>query len=188
MKCLDLYLYNSPKVGSIIGASLAACNMKDTVLTTGGQSTLLQYNTAAATFNILTNGRIFLKINYSKRLNLEKYRQIMATALVKTFKMTYHSSQSDMRERRADLDKIYFLAYYNTDALRYARNRFPQFVSVTCHCSSKMSAVNRTVLCSTQVQAICQYGDARLKSERTGIFITTYPLPKPDDHRKAEAL
>lgn len=29
-----------------------------------------------------------------------------------------------------------------------------------------------------QVQAICQYGDNRLKSEKSSIYITTYPLPR----------
>ncbi|ELU04353.1 hypothetical protein CAPTEDRAFT_221479 [Capitella teleta] len=29
-----------------------------------------------------------------------------------------------------------------------------------------------------QVQAICQYGDRRLKSEKSSLYITTYPLPR----------
>lgn len=33
-----------------------------------------------------------------------------------------------------------------------------------------------------QVQAICHYGDVRFKSEKSGIYVTTYPLPKPLDH------
>jgi len=36
-----------------------------------------------------------------------------------------------------------------------------------------------------QVQAICHYGDSRLKSDKASIYVTTYPLPHHNDfHRR----
>ena len=38
------------------------------------------------------------------------------------------------------------------------------------------------VLNERQVQAICHYGDSRLKSEKSSVYVTTYPLPHHNDH------
>lgn len=37
-----------------------------------------------------------------------------------------------------------------------------------------------------QVQAICEYGENKLKSEKSGIYITTYPLPKTSEYFRRE--
>jgi len=50
-----------------------------------------------------------------------------------------------------------------------------------------LSAKLGIVLCcvNEQVQAICHYGDSRLKSEKASIYVTTYPLPHQNDfHRR----
>ena len=40
------------------------------------------------------------------------------------------------------------------------------------------------VLMMGQVQALAHYDDVRLKSEKTGIYIVTYQLPRAPDHGK----
>lgn len=47
----------------------------------------------------------------------------------------------------------------------------------------KISGVQPAVFFAWQIQAICHYGDLRLKSDRANIYVTTYPLPHSSDSR-----
>lgn len=84
-------------------------------------------------------------------------------------------SQSDV------LSAILFILAYSLQIRLDARLFYRAILSLLISSGS-------AVLLNLQLQAICQYGHAKLKSERTSISITTYPLPKSIDECKCFCL
>jgi hypothetical protein len=55
---------------------------------------------------------------------------------------------------------------------------------VLCSAES-ICAVSRMCMVLLQVHSICQYGDIKLKSDKTSITISTYPLPQASEQGKS---